>query len=80
MKETGKLVPTSFQLQIMAQSRNNVKALPGWSARGTRHIYQVNRKDHYHLIFTYCLFVEKHHQFKGCGTGGGGKLYKVKLL
>ena len=40
MNETRKLVPTPrqfyFHLQIMAQSRNNVKVLPGWSAMGTR--------------------------------------------
>ena len=33
----------------MAQSQNNVKVLPGWSAMGVRHTYPVNRKDHYHL-------------------------------
>ena len=33
----------------MAQSQNNLKVLPGWSAMGARHIYPVNRKDHYHL-------------------------------
>ena len=52
MHETWKFVPTprnlSNQLQIMAQSQNNVKVLPGWSAMGTGHIYPVNRKDHHH--------------------------------
>ena len=32
----------------MAGSQNNVKVFPGWSAMGARHIYRVNRKDHYH--------------------------------
>ena len=32
----------------MAQSQNNMKVLPGWNAVSTRHIYPVNRKDHYH--------------------------------
>ena len=31
----------------MSQSQNNVKVLPGWSAISARHIYPVNRKDHY---------------------------------
>ena len=57
MYETTKLVPTpkqcSFQLEIMSQSHkiSNVtitKVLPGWSAISARHIYPVNRKDHYH--------------------------------
>ena len=33
----------------MAQSQDNVKVFPGLSAMGARHIYLVNRKDHYHL-------------------------------
>ena len=34
----------------MVKSQNNVKVLPGCrSAVGARHIYPVNRKDHYHL-------------------------------
>ena len=33
----------------MAQSQNNVKVLPGWSAIGAKHIYPVKRKDHFHL-------------------------------
>ena len=49
----------------MSQSQNNVKVLPGWSAVSARHIYPVNRKD----TIT-----------KSCGTGGGGKLCKMKLL
>ena len=52
MYETTKLVPTpeqcSFQLLVMAQSQNNVKVVPGWSAISVRHIYPVNRKDNYH--------------------------------
>ena len=33
----------------MAQSQNNLKVLPGWSAMGSEHIYLVNRKEKCHL-------------------------------
>ena len=51
----------------MAQSQNILKVLPGWSAMGARHIYPASEQ-------------ERSLSPKGCETGGGGKLYKVKLL
>ena len=51
----------------MAQSQNNVKVLPGWSAVGASHMNRNNEQ-------------ERSLSPKGCGTVGSSKLFKVKLL
>ena len=53
----------------MSESQNNVKVLPRWSAISTRHIYPVNRKDHYHPK----VVEQDGWGGGGRGEGGGGR-------
>ena len=49
----------------MSLSQSNVKVLPDWSAISVKHTFTQQ---------------ERSLSPKSCGTGGGGKLYKMKLL